>query len=58
MAKPHANDIEGLEYTYSSIDNKVLLGLTVFLAVWRAEGKLYLVQVVLPGERSKHELFQ
>ena len=58
VAKPHANDIEGLEYTYSSSDDKVLLGLSVFLAVWRAGGKLYLVQVVLPGERSKHELFQ
>lgn len=58
VAKPHANEIEGLEYTYSSSDNKVLLGLSVFLAVWRAEGKLYLVQVALPGEHSKHELFQ
>jgi len=58
VAKPHASEIEGLEYTYSSSDEKVLLGLSVFLAVWRSGGKLYLVQVVLPGERSKHELFQ
>jgi putative transposase len=58
IAKPHAGEIEGLSYVYSSSDEKVVFGMNVFLAVWRAEGKLYLVQVELPGEASKHELFQ
>jgi hypothetical protein len=32
--------------------------MSVFLATWRSASKLYLVQVELPGNRSKHELFQ
>jgi putative transposase len=58
IAKPHATEIEGLEYTYSSSDDKVVFGMSVFLGTWRAGGKLYLVKVELPGECSKHELFQ
>lgn len=58
VAKPHATEIEGLAYTYSSSDDKVVFGMSVFLATWRSEGKLYLVKVELPGEHGKHELFQ
>ena len=58
IAKPHAAEIEGLSYVYSSSDEKVVFGMNVFLAVWRSQGKLYLVQVELPGDVSKHALFQ
>jgi putative transposase len=58
VAKPHAVEIEGLSYVYSSSDESVVFGMSVFLAVWRSEGKLYLVQVQLPGEASKHDLFR
>lgn len=58
VAKPHAETIEGLAYTYSSSDDKVLLGMSVFLAVWQTSDALYQVRVELPGHRSKHELFQ
>lgn len=58
VAKPHASEIEGLAYTYSSSDDQVVFGMNVFLATWRSGGKLYLVQVELPGECSKNELFQ
>lgn len=58
VAKPHAVEIEGLAYVYSSSEEKVVFGMSVFLAVWRSGETLYPVQVELPGEVSKHELFQ
>lgn len=58
VAKPYATEIEGLGYVWSSSDEKVVMGMSVFLAVWYAENRLYLVQVELPGEHSKHQLFQ
>jgi Transposase DDE domain len=58
VAKPFAEHIEGLAYVWSGNDEKIVMGMSVFLAVWHAEGHLHLVQVELPGEHSKHELFQ
>lgn len=58
VAKPFAAQIEGLAYVWSGNDEKTVMGMSVFLAVWHAGGQLHLVQVELPGERSKHELFQ
>jgi hypothetical protein len=58
VAKPFSEQIEGLSFVWSGNDEKTVMGMSVFLAVWEAEGKLYLVRVELPGERSKHELFQ
>jgi hypothetical protein len=58
VAKPFSENIEGLAYVWSGNDEKIVMGMSVFLGVWKAEGRLYLVQVELPGERSKHELFQ
>jgi Transposase DDE domain len=58
IAKPHAEVIEGLAYIYSSSDDKVLLGMSMFFAVWQTPDALYQLRVELPGNRSKHELFQ
>ena len=58
IAKPFAQDIEGIGYTYSSLEDKVVLGLDMLLVLWVAQGTRYVLEVILPQGENGNVLFR
>jgi hypothetical protein len=58
IAKPFAQDIEGIRYTYSSLEGGVVLGLDMLLVLWVSQGRHYVLEVILPQGENGNALFR
>ena len=58
IAKPHSETIEGVKWQYASSKDKVLPGINMVLGLWVANGKIYVLDVIFPGDSNRNELVQ